>query len=191
MLIKRKKRPDGITIYRKGLGYMLKVLQAMNEYSADEAIKTYLLTPGTEMPSINREIIILALRIFTDIKNPVRLTKNDMKKALQIMFEAIKFNSPPSVFKSGQGAAGEAKPVDELAAGMIDTLAAAYGWTIDYILENIDLYSFIQLRDAIQRRQADEMMIDTIAAHDPKQILELSNKMKGIELISWGEFLNG
>jgi hypothetical protein len=187
MLIKSKKRADGAIIFRKGIGYFMKLLQAMNENGTDETVKKFLFNPGSEMPSVSREIIILCLRIFTDIKNPVRLTRLKMVEAIGLMIDCVKFNSPPAILKS-EPSSSRQKSVDELAAGIVDILASEYGWTVDYIMEQVDLYEFCQLRDAINERKSNEMTIGAIIAHDPKQTLEIANKMKGVEVIqTWGD----
>ncbi len=183
MLIKSK-RLDKVILYRKGIGYFLKLLQYMNENDVSESYRKYLFGEITECPTVSREVVIYALRAFTNIKDPQKYSR-DIKKSMGLLAEIIKFNVPAHILQGQKS--GTQKNIDETAAGIIDNLSSEYGWLPEYILDSIDYFTYCQINDTIQARKANEYSMRAIITHDPKQLQNIINRMSGIEVVTWEE----
>lgn len=177
---------NGVTVYRKGIGYFLKLLQILKDYQALKAVNLYLINRSKTLPILSREALIYPLRVFTDIKRPAAFMRRDMKKTVEILMEIMRFNSIPSVQSKAEKETG----IDDVAAWVIDTLAGAgYSWSVDYILDRIDLPTVYQLKRMATERRAHEYSMALLIQHSPKAATENINKMIGNEVYkSWADF---
>lgn len=182
-MLAKSKKVGKITIYRKGIGYFLKLLQVINENGFFEKLVGILIR-GEDPGNIGNEILILGIRIFTDIRNYKGYVKKKPAAASRLLMDIIRFNTRPNLFQ-GSEEKNEIN-IDDLAINVIDLFnRAGYGWTQEYILENIDFYTYDQYRDAIENRESAHYKMLALAFNDPKKLSEILDKAAGIERVSW------
>lgn len=169
-----KELRDGTVIYRRGIGHVMKALALIK--TADMLDKAP--PPG----------LVFILREFTDIRFPRLVTRFNRQRAVAVTSEVLAWNIPAS----GKATpTGEKKEPDynDLAARIVDSLAAAYGWTKDYIFDRIDFATWWELQAKIRERKRDDGMLDMIKQHNPTAGVKIFDKMAGIEKVDLEELI--
>lgn len=188
MLI-RSMRIDEVIVYRKGIGYFLMLLQAIQDQNFYSTLTDYLFGK-TEKNEVDYSVLYMAFRIFTNIRNYKKFIKKNFARAIEIFYEIIKFNVNPELFQENIESEKEKKPKssDEIAADVLDVfIAGGYFWELDYILENIDFYTFSQIRKKINARIVSNYKMMLTIQHDPQQAIKALNETEGIEITSWAD----
>lgn len=184
MLEKAKITPDGITIYRRGCGHFLILLQALKDYGELEAVNQYLFGEQEDLPLPCREVLIMAARKFTDIRNPKRWVRRNTVKAIATLIEVIKYNSIPEK----QGGTGKDRGIDDLAVDILEIVSrGGYASNPEYVFDQIDLPTVFQLKKRLEDREYTRSMLDLLIHHDPKGALTQLQKMQGITYTTWDE----
>lgn len=162
---------NGRRIRRRGVGVVLKLLAYLDAIS-----------PKDKGPN---QALVWALREFTDIRFPGLFVRFQQGRAMVILDSIMKANVPKS---NGSKSGGKKQDFEELAAGIVDTLASEYGWSAQWILEHIDLHTFDILAKQIHMRNraqaTNRQMIDLLIAQNPKQALKRIQENAGMETMT-------
>lgn len=150
----------GITIYRNSLGYYFQLvnkIKDLNENNVEWIINNY-----TDIEQKNLKLIVLNKEVLGNL-----------------LGEIIKFNipvKPESKFKKTEEKIINTEQLklgdEEIASIMIDKLASNYGWTIDYILDNVDIYQYNHLSKAMGYREKRDAYNKILVHHSPSEALK-------------------
>lgn len=155
MLIKAKKF-QGYTLFRRGMGHVFRLMELAHNDTVC-AITPALISYYTDM-----------IIPFIDLKRSalIRMFTRHPESMFRLTREVLTFNLPPVETQVG-GTTSDAPDREtdshdrshttaeneKLITGYIDILASAYSWTLDYILENIDMIQARELVNAIKERE--------------------------------------
>lgn len=156
----------GLEIYRKGIGYYYKL--------------NYLMT------SKSKEAIYWILSNYTNMKFIKFNMKFRPRYIIDIMVEVIRFNIKKRMTDEVKNTPRMSE--EDSIGHIIDILAGSYGWTIEYILENVDVFQLDILLKAINRRDKNIFTKYAMATHDPKGLMEMLNPE--VEELSLDEVMN-
>jgi hypothetical protein len=181
-VLEKAKVIKGITIKRRGCGYFLILLQVLKDYGELNALNKYLTEKNAQLPVVCREVLMMAVRQFTNIKNPKRWVKKNMGLAIEILVEIVKYNSIPEK----QGETGKDNGIDELAVDILEIVSrGGYASNPEYVFDKIDLPTVYQLKKRLEKRDRDRAWMDLKIQHDPKGAIDTLNKMVNITYTTW------
>lgn len=167
-------RVHGRRIYKRGIGHVLKLLAYIEQ-----------IDPKGKGPD---PAVIWALREFTDIRFPGLFVRFKRMESMVIVSDIISVNIPKS---TGSKTGSKGGDIEEMAVLMVDTLASEYGWTYDWILDNVTMDTFIKLSQAIQKRtkseKTNDQMIALLTAHDPNTALKRIKENAGMQQMTMAE----
>jgi hypothetical protein len=169
MLLKAKES-CGVTIYRRGIGYVYKLLTLANS------------TGDVEM--ISHNAALFALRHFTDIKIRRVWLAVHRKKAVRLINDIIRFNLPPSNSEGGGGKKIDMERMVTLACARISYYT---GWTIGHILDEVDLITYTDLMAEYEKIYGLDKRLACIGQHSPKALFESLDKAQGVQKIDLNE----
>ena len=188
MLIRAKisETDKNITIYRRGLGITVKLLNLYDAISDSSDPKRF------------AGFVNFVLRKFTNIRYPFLYRSFHPKNPIGIINEVIKFNLPSNDGKK----TSEKISYERLVASYADTLMSNYSMPLDYILTELDFIQASELIDEIFRRKKTdaENQVDTIkiltklissgvayAFNAPAKLTEYYNELDGGKNLSLEE----
>lgn len=183
-MLEKAKVIDGVTVFRRGCGHFLILLQALKDYGELEAINQYLFGEVGTLPVPCREVLIMVARKFTNIKSPKRWVKKNTGQAIKILMEVIKYNSVPDK----QNKTGEEHGIDDLAVDILEIVSrGGYAGDPEYVFDKIDLPTVFQLKKRLEDREHAQASLKLLIQHDPKGALEHLQRMRGITYTTWDE----
>jgi hypothetical protein len=184
MLIKAKKFGK-ITLYRRGYGHLLKLEQIMDDYGILKDIMNYI-TKGARVGIVQKEILKIAIKKFTDVKFPALFVRFNYKKSLQLLYEIMKFNNPPIIESSEKKDAKEIKlNVDDLSVFVYNTLLeAGYPYSIEQAMNEIDYPTFVQIKKDLDKRKYINYKTMWVIQHNPEYAIKMLDESQGIEVLT-------
>ena len=158
-VIQKTRQHGKYTIRRMGLGYMARLMYAMEH-----------------VENLSPRDIVGTLNVFISPKLSFR-RKYSATEVKELFSEVVKFNIPSK--KGSQSEKGT--ELNALIAGVVHQLAWAYGWTIDYILSSVDLVQAMELIELIRSDRQTDGMIMACAYHTPGKLQHLFPSSRGAQ----------
>jgi hypothetical protein len=141
---------DGVEYYRRGIGYFIRLTNIIKKPEVTASEKAWI------------------LETYTNIKPKVRYILKG--KYEYIIRGVIDFNVRHTEQTKAEETEGE--QTNHIAT-FIDLLCHSYGWTIDYILENVDIFQAEELTKAILKREKMWLNKLALVQHNPGELNRL------------------